>query len=181
MTENIDDINVNEVVLFETERNEISEKYDEIIGLLVFSVLLCVFVGPFVSAFGAYKQLQLHTILLISYSISFVLSVLFSNLFKNKKIPNRVRLTNQSLSFYNQSKETFEKIPINEIRHFSFSQGIVDRKVNCADIKLHTETTHYCIDNINNYKKFCIALRKAASPYLTRLFISRDSVKFKFN
>ena len=161
MTENINNINdnsVDEVVLFETRPNKVSEKHDKNV------VLFCIFVFSFFIIFGIlssffYRDLFLKIVfsIIISIGIAFALINTFCPS-RNKKI----KITDKAIYYFYSATKSFVQVPLDEIRNIYCKQGVVDKKVNCADIKINTVNDCHLVENINEYRAFCRVIKENA-------------------
>ena len=174
MTENINDIRAEEVVLFETRPNKVSEKHDDFNFLLILGSILSL------ACFG-FLNVIFNINLIFSIVASIVLGIIFAVCLvkKNKQNFNdKVKITNKGIYYHEVGTNKLIKIPFSKIRNFSCQQGLMDKKVHCADIKINTDTNQYYINNINEYRDFCRIISENAH-YLEPQIVCGEEIRKK--
>lgn len=159
MVDNFNDISADEVVLFETRPNKLSEDYDNFISVLPIGFIFSFFLFIFsITLFGL--NIIFSIFLSIILGFSFAICILKS-LKSNYK--DSVKITNKGIILYKDGTDESVKIPFTKIRNFYCKQGIMDKRVHCADIKIHTTTNQYFLTNINEYREVSRIIRENAS------------------
>lgn len=175
MVDNINDIGAEEVVLFETRPNKVSEDYDNFIFVLPMGFIFSFFLFVFsITLFGL--NIIFSIFLSIILGFSFAIAILKS---LKSDYKDSVKITNKGIILYKDGTDESVKIPFTKIRNFYCKQGIMDKRVHCADIKINTETDEYLINNINEYREFCRIVQENAYSYIEPKIIVGEEIRKK--
>lgn len=160
MTENINDINLEEKVLFETKQNDIAKKRDELkfvsFFVMFFSYIVYIIVDAIFKLPGLID-------LFISVVIALLIAFGFIKVYNNNSVNEKLVITDKTISFYDVNSKKNVNLSFDEIQRFDCAQTYLDEKINCVDIRVYTKKGEFKIKNISEYRDVCDLLKDKIS------------------
>ena len=171
---------VKEELLFESKPNSFAEKVEFILSASFACIFVCVFFVFLPLIIG--REITFELFILPSIISCFVSVGLYSflyNDFQQRCKKNKVRITNKKIIFYDKKCQAHVKVPLREIRNFYVKQDFLDKKLNCADIKINTDVDSYWVNNINEFRDFYFIIKENTRAFVEPIIVDGRDIKCK--
>lgn len=180
MTENINDISADEIILFEGKPNFSSGKAGFVTQQCFVAFLIILFSLLF--SFCITKSFSIEAIivpLIIGSCLFFFIWQASYKYFVQNSLTSNFKITNKRIIIVDNVKYVDTKILFNQIRGFYVVQDFWDKKFNCADIKINTEIGSYWVYNVNRFRTFYKIIKENTAAFVEPFIVDGKSIKQK--